>query len=154
MEDFGNPMTTTNYVMCIYDETANVPSLVLQAEAVAGGNWTRLPGSGFRYRSRARSSDTGSLSILRLRAGSAGRARITAISRGDRLNLARMPSGAFCAFSRDPMGRCMLAGDTRVTVQLQQVPATLDGCWEAVYESPPIRSGIDRFFDIFDGRLR
>lgn len=154
MEDFGDPISETNYEICIYDETDDVPTLVLQAQAAAGDGWTRLRNRGFHYRGRARASSNGNLTMLTLRAGATGVARITAIGRGARLDLGDMPSGASCPFTRDPLGRCMLAGDSRVTVQLHQIPAMWGGCWEAVYESPPLRSGVNRFLDHYDGRLR
>ena len=154
VEDFGDPTESTNYKLCIYDESSDVPRLVVQADAEAGPRWLRLRGRGFHYRSGARASNAGDLAMLTLRSGATGRARITAVGRGEGLHLSSVPMETSCEFTRDPMRRCMLAGDTKVIVQLHQIDDTPGSCWEAVYESPPISSGVNKFFDVFDGRRR
>ena len=74
--DFGDPPHTTDYALCIYDESGSVPNLVMAAVAPAGGTCVTRPCwketfVGFRYRDRNKSAD-GLLSII-LRSGRMGR---------------------------------------------------------------------------------
>jgi hypothetical protein len=115
--DFGDPLAATTYELCVYDEVASAPRLVLSTLVPAGGVcsgrpcWKRTQ-KGFRFADRDRSPE--GLSRLVLRAGAAGKARIVAKGRGGALRLPALP----------------LALDPRVTVQL----GGSDGaCWEATY---------------------
>ncbi|HEY2773067.1 MAG TPA: hypothetical protein VGK20_03320 [Candidatus Binatia bacterium] len=53
--DLGNPITTNDYVMCVYDESAGVPTLISEIDMEAGGNcflapcWTDI-GDGYTYK--------------------------------------------------------------------------------------------------------
>jgi len=59
---FGNPTTTTDYALCLYDERGGTPSLALMARAPAGGTCGRKPcwkttRKGFTYTNRQGTPD-------------------------------------------------------------------------------------------------
>ena len=53
--DIGNPSSTDDYVLCIYDQTAGTPQLLIELDLEAGGNcfvnpcWTDV-GTGYTYK--------------------------------------------------------------------------------------------------------
>lgn len=75
--DLANPTTSADYVLCVYDETSNTPSLVTELDVAAGGNcfvaacWLETP-TGYLYRHKY-----GKASQLQLTAGVAGKAKIS-----------------------------------------------------------------------------
>ncbi|MDX2170106.1 MAG: hypothetical protein SF182_23750 [Deltaproteobacteria bacterium] len=71
----GDPTSTTDYDLCIYDPTGPTPALLLHASAPAGSSW-RAGGGGFTYRGSAVRS-------LTLKAGAAGRSKALLKLRGD-----------------------------------------------------------------------
>jgi hypothetical protein len=87
--DFGNPMTTTDFALCLYDgESRLIGGAVAPAGGTCGGRpcWTAT-GRGFRYADR-RLAETG-LSAVDLRAG-----EVTALGvagRGPRLGVPALP---------------------------------------------------------------
>jgi hypothetical protein len=84
VEDFGSPTDVTDLTLCVYDDNG----LRLSAQAPAGGTcgardcWSENR-RGLRYSDRERTPD--GLDKLMLRPGAAGRARIEARGRGERL---------------------------------------------------------------------
>lgn len=93
--DFGSPLSSTNYELCLYDATSQ---LVSHASAPAGGNCASRPcwkvvNGGYRYGSRDGTPD--GLQQLRLKAGAAGRARISARGKGGNLKLPDLPIAHF-----------------------------------------------------------
>jgi len=74
--DLSNPLTTANYVLCIYDETSNTPSLITELDVAAGGNcfatacWIDTA-TGYLYKHKY-----GAASRLQLTAGAAGKSKI------------------------------------------------------------------------------
>ena len=124
--DFGTPLTTTNYQLCIYN---GVPSLMLDATIPAGGMcnvaspkpcWQETP-TGFRFDDK--DATPGGITALRLKEGlGAGNAYITLKGKGALLD--------------DPMPGSPAFAASPITVQLSN-GAT---CWEAVYSSPYIKN--------------
>jgi hypothetical protein len=119
--EFGDPVTgTTEYALCLYDQTAGVPSLVLGVQVPPGGTcadrpcWRPTRVGGFRYRDP--DLTRGGVRGIFLRPGVAGRARVAVRARGIPLPLPTMP----------------LAQDPTVTVQLVNSEGQ---CWEANYSS-------------------
>lgn len=129
--DFGNPLVTDAYELCIYD---GADALVSSATVPAGGTcgqaacW-RENATGFKYRSRDRTPD-GVQSLILHRGVSDGEAKITLKGKGT--NLA-MPALATLA---QPL-----------TVQIKRAGGL---CWQAVYGAPASRQSPEQFRDTSD----
>jgi 6-phosphogluconolactonase (cycloisomerase 2 family) len=94
-EDFGNPLSTTHYALCMWDESGPTPALIMRALAPAGqycatnrGCWTQKT-TGFTYRDRARTPE-GMNSIL-LKAGVGTSARVKILAGQSRLVFPGLP---------------------------------------------------------------
>ena len=116
--DFGNPVTTASYRLCLYDQPGGTPTLRLAAVAPAGGTCGSRPcwlasTTGFQYADPALTSD--GLARILLKAGSSGAAKLFVQGSG-----ARLP-------------RPVLPLTPPVTVQLS---AGSGACWDAVYTKP------------------
>jgi hypothetical protein len=116
--DFGTPLTNTDYDLCIYDQTAGSDHPAYHAHVTAGGMCGSRPcwkesASGYVYRDTR--GLNGTVSRLVLKSGSDGRARITLNGRGDGLALPVLP----------------LSQQSTVTVQLTNGLR----CWEARFSS-------------------
>lgn len=122
--DFGTPLTTTSYQLCVYDGT---PTLILDATMPAGGMcnvakpkpcWQDKT-KGFNYNDKDRTPD--GIQKLILREGLlAGKAKIILKGKASLLDDPTIP----------------LAGSP-VTVQLLHSGGA---CWEAVYTSPYLKN--------------
>ena len=122
--DFGNPIATSRYALCIYDGNG-VLKLAAAAppdDTCAGRPCWRRTRSGLQYRDRALTPD--GLLKISLKAGPAGRAKIAVRGKGANL---RMPAPPFT---------------TPVRVQLGRNDAST--CWEARFGTP-VRNQADRF---------
>ena len=127
-EDLGDPLSTSDYAFCVYDETGGVPELVLEKEARGGTIcippstpcWEALPGDQFRYRDvgRLAAQEVGALRKLLLRAGEDGRARIVLVANGLAVAPAPLP----------------LSSDPRVRAQLHNLETGV--CWEGIFSVP------------------
>jgi len=114
--EFGDPLSTTNYDLCVYDESAGRPELVMSERVTAGATCASKPcwkeaSTSFKYTDKK--LENGPISSLSLRAGSNGRARITMKGKGTKLGIAALP----------------LHEQNTVTVQLSNGAA----CWVAHY---------------------
>jgi hypothetical protein len=129
--DFGNPLSTDDYTLCVFDGTQPAPHLLFSASAPTGSTCGAKPcwravgdptgRAGFAYRGRSPFS-SGGLSRMRLRPGRSGRAKIAVQGRGSNLAL---PSPLLVA--------------PPVTVQMQ---AGSGQCWEATYVTPQTQSSV------------
>jgi hypothetical protein len=131
--DFGTPLTTTGYQLCVYDAAGRT---IARASAPPGGDCGGRPcwketSTQFAYRSRDRQPNGKPRSSVRLklRAGVAGKAKIQLQGRGVHLGLASLPAAQ------------------PVTVQLKHGDGT---CWEAVYDAPAQRNDAVQFKDRAD----
>ncbi len=120
--DFGTPLTSTDYLLCIYDGTSMLISKALApASQLCNASsprpcWADKP-TGFKYKDRDLTPD--GLQQILLREGLTGSAKI--IVKGKGLNLDMPPIPLI----------------QPVTVQL----INGDGvCWEAVYSAPATRN--------------
>jgi hypothetical protein len=107
--DLGNPLATTDYVLCIYDGVSSTPILRSETVVPAGSNWQPIAG-GYKYLDRGLAND-GVQKVI-LKEGIDGRARIVVRAKGDHLDAPALP---------------LL--DSAVLVQLFND----DVCWEAEY---------------------
>jgi len=115
--DLGDPLSTTDYALCVYAGSAS--ALVTEASAPAGGVCAGHPcwkatAVGFKYRERD-ASPPGSLQIF-LKAGAAGKAAIGVVGKG----------GVNPVLPPLPLAQ-------PVTVQLVNGAGT---CWQATYSTP------------------
>ena len=115
-QEFGNPLSTTNFNLCVYDERAGTPQLVMSEHVAAGAIcgtracWKETATS-FKYADSKRQN--GPISSLLLKAGTDGKAKITMKGKGTQLGMPVLP----------------LHEQNTVTVQLSNGAA----CWEAHY---------------------
>jgi hypothetical protein len=120
--DLGNPTTTADYELCIFDQTSGTNHLVYDAHLPSGPSWTPYA-SGYRYRDRGGSA--GGVSNITLKQGDTGHGSITIKGKGIDLPLPSLP----------------LHQDPSVRVQLLNGNA----CWEARYgTSQSNQSGLFR----------
>jgi hypothetical protein len=108
--DLGDPTTTSNYELCVYDESAGTPALIFDARVPAGPKWYAFT-RGFRYKD-SKALTSGMQSLI-LKHGEAGRASIVVKGKADFLPMPALP----------------LQQDPTVTVQLSNEST----CWEATY---------------------
>jgi hypothetical protein len=109
---FGNPRTTTDYDLCVYDEMGGVPEKRLHETIPAGDKWSENK-RGFRYNDR--DLEASAIKSMTLKEGTSGRATIVVNGRGTGLEMPSLP----------------LEQDTTVIVRLLNGTA----CWEASYGS-------------------
>jgi cysteine-rich repeat protein len=130
--DFGNPLASTSYQLCIWDYNAGTPRVAGGFTIPAGGMCGTQPcwkenSSGFKYSDKLHSSF--GISALTLKQGlTPGKTKIILAGKGQNLPLPVMP------FVQGP----------KVVMQL----SSSDGiCWEASYASPAARNQPDQFRD-------
>jgi hypothetical protein len=112
LADLGDPTSTTDYEICVYDGTAGI-TLKLRANAPAGSGWTRRT-RGFTYASKAPFTPDG-LKSVRLVAGANGNAQVRVRGQGANLAAQQPPY------------------TPKVTAQLK---ASNGNCWDATYSTP------------------
>src|SRR5262249_21859925 len=132
--DFGDPTTDTDYVLCVYDEIADVPTLIL-ANAIPAGDlcagqpcWKPTT-RGFKFANKAAIPD--GLTAVTLKEGLEGASQITLKGVGSNLRCPPLP----------------LAQDTKIVVQLKN---DLGGCWGAKFSAPASRNEQIQFRDKSD----
>lgn len=115
VRNFGDPMTDTSFLACVYDGVGTQVATVAPGGAMCGPKpcWRAYGSTGFRYLDRL--SLSGGLNRLTLKAGFPGRAKIEVRAGGPNFDMPRLP----------------LAMPVRV--QIQQTDSSL--CWEAYYRS-------------------
>ncbi len=121
--DFGDPLASTGYTLCVYDGGSNVVHSARAAGgAVCDGKpcW-RATARGFKYRKRDAS---GATMQLQLKNGGDGQAKITAAEKG----------GAVPALPLAEPARVQLGNDAGT-------------CWEARYSAPAARNDAAQFKD-------
>jgi hypothetical protein len=128
--DFGDPLTTDAYFLCVYDGTTLVSSTVVPADGTCAGKpcW-KSTRSGFLYKDRDLTPE-GARTLL-LKAGAAGRAGVKFLGKGTNL---------------DTPNPATFTGPIRV--QLQR--ATAGVCFEATYSAPFKKNVGGKFIDSAD----
>jgi len=140
--EFGNPTTTTNYALCIYDDNAGVPSLAVSARAPAGGLcargrpcWSDLNGKGFKYTDSLLTPD--GVQKVMLRAGLDTKAKVQVTVKGPYVTLPLQAGGQ--VFHQNPSVVVQLVND-----------APTPRCWEARYSAPATKHLFEQFKDKAD----
>lgn len=135
----GNPLTTTDYVFCVYDREAGAWALRSEAQIPAGGTCSEQPcwtATGGPETSRVYyQDDTGArgagIRNLEIRAGEAGASSIRLKGKGEALKVPALP----------------MAQSPHVAAQLVNREGE---CWGAEYSSPAPSNGERRFNDRSD----
>lgn len=109
--DFGDPVAGAGYELCVFDEHAGVPALVLDALIPGGGSLWSATARGYKYRDAT--AQHGGLRTMVLKSGAAGSSSISLSAKGGGLAMPALP----------------LSQDSHVTVQLLGTQA----CFEATY---------------------
>ena len=121
---FGDPTTTTDYTLCVYDDDTTLLPVILRATAPAGGTcgpdacWETKT-YGFTYRDRELTPD--GLSSVKLKAASMADRLARLTVKGKRANLPLPPTL--------PTGRPVLA-------QLHAITGSTDACWSGSFTTP------------------
>ena len=104
----------SDYALCMFDDVAGSPSVLLAAKVAAGIGWKRLGAGGYRGFLWKGPGDatSGGLTMLQLRPGVAGKASLRVQGKGETLAMPTLPLG----------------GTT--TLQLQ---ASGGACWQATF---------------------
>jgi uncharacterized delta-60 repeat protein len=116
--EFGEPLATTDYAFCVYDESGGPPALLFEAAVPAGGVcdddvcWKPPTGKGFKYKDRTHRRC--GVDVMKLQAGEAGKAKVIVKAKGERLPVPALPL---------PLP---------LRVQLQ---AANGECWEAIHSA-------------------
>ncbi len=125
--DFGDPSTSSGYVFCVIDHPGGQPTLRLSSRAPAGGTcgpkacWK---GSPFGWTYKDGGLDPDGLSVVQLKAGGAGQAKIVVKGKGANLGVPMLG----------------LTGPAIVRVLRTDAPV----CWEATYTAA-IRNDATQF---------
>ena len=122
--DFGDPTTSTDYILCLYDDGGLKLSSKAPAEGTCAGRacWAGSA-TGFKYKDRELTPD--GLSAVSLKSGPAGKAKISVGGKGPNLHLPPALSLA-----------------TPVRVQLKRSGSGT--CWEGTFSNPS-RNQADKF---------
>lgn len=127
---FGNPVTTSDYSLCIY--AGGTPALVMELRAPAGGTcaggrpcWKARGAKGYRYRDLERTPD--GVTRLVLRTKPAHLADLVLRARGTNIPFPPLPL-------TQPVVAQLIRGDG-------------PECWESTYSAPPMKSDAQVFKD-------
>ena len=118
-DEFGDPVTTDDYWLCIYDNNALVSTTRVPADGTCDGNpcWSAKT-KGFQFKSKTPSVD--GATAVALGAGDDGKAKAQLKGKGSTLDLPTLP----------PAG----------TVIAQLVKSSGGTCWTATYSPPFAKS--------------
>jgi cysteine-rich repeat protein len=128
--EYGTPLTTTNYEVCIYDSTGLRFEITNPAGGTCAGKpcWKASGSKGYQYKDKDLTPDGGYQ--LKLKEGALAKAQIQFSARGTAL---AMPD--------------LTTLSQPLTVQIQNS----DGlCWEAIYSGPPTAQSPTKFSDKAD----
>jgi len=125
--EFGDPTTTTDYNVCVYDNRTGTPGIILGARVLSGRTCGTKPcwkatKTGFKYTDSKSTVD--GVNGLVLTEGAAGKAKITLKAKGASVFMPTLPL------------------TTAVTVQLVNSEGT---CWEATYSANVTKNDAGQF---------
>jgi len=139
--DFGDPSGSTNYLLCIYDESGGVPGLATHIAIQAAGAcsdgrpcWRSIGGHGFAYKNQSVANGT---LEAKLKQGPRAAAAIQLSGTGASVTLPAPMAGSI--FHQDPRVVAQLVNDSTPAV-----------CWEAVFSAPARVDTSTRFKAVSD----
>jgi cysteine-rich repeat protein len=124
--EFGTPLTTTDYLLCVYDNGTLVSTASIPADQLCAGRpcWKET-GKGFKYKDKDATPD--GITNLTLKEGEAGKAKIILKGKGANINLPTLPM------------------TQPVLVQLRNSASSV--CWEATFGAPPTKNDATQYKD-------
>jgi len=128
--DIGNPETSSNYVLCLYDGTGGGQRVELEKDAAAASTCKDKPcwsptNKGEKYKDGR--GEQGAIKAIKINTGAAGTTSVKVTAKGVALGLPRLP----------------LSAAPGVTVQLINLENGV--CWQADFNDPPIQNTADGF---------
>jgi hypothetical protein len=130
--DFGAPLATTGFTLCVYDQSANPQPLIFVKSPPEGTCGTkpcwRMTKTGYKYADKLLDPD--GVAAIMLKAGADSKAKIVVRGKGANLHMAVLPP------------------TTKVTVQLKR-DDDLATCWDAEYTTP-VKNLPDQFKAVAD----
>lgn len=130
ISDFGDPLATSDYFLCVYDGSSRVSSTTLPAGGTCDGKpcWSKVK-TGFTYKNKLLMPDGGA--SAKLTAGATGKATVTVLAKGVALE------------TPDPRA---FTGPIRVQLQSSGGGA----CFESVFSAPFKKNKDGVFSDLAD----
>lgn len=120
-EDFGDPLGTTDYRVCIHDGMNTLPVLVAAQSVPAGENWKETSG-GFKYKSKDGAPD--GVTKVTLKEGTFGKARVKVKGKG--VDVPELP----------------LSNTLNSTIQIVN---TEGSCWGSTFPQPVDQNDAEKF---------
>jgi hypothetical protein len=117
---FGNPTVNTRYALCVYDETAQTPSLKVSVQVAAGTGWAHTS-NGFKFKDPAGSQQ--GAQKLQLKGGNPGHDKLFVKAGGGALTLPGAAS-ATQYFNQQDDVTVQLVNDTGACFQSVFAPST------------------------------
>ncbi len=128
--DFGDPLMSTSYTLCVYDTAASVSSLAAWARVDPNAAWRDKSPRGWAYKDKSAAFD--GIDKIKLKPGAAGRSKAQLRSKGVGTPTP-LPVAVDRLFSLDPS----------VTVQL----INSDGvCWTSEFSAADVRKNSEKKF--------
>lgn len=131
LADFGDPFTSTEYTLCVYDESGSTPSLTTSINLPPNGAW-KANSKGFKYVDKTLVFD--GIKKIGLQSGEAGKAKVDVQAKGLNINPPLAPFDGTSFYDQDG----------KVTVQLIN---NVGQCWSGELPAPALRNDVDRFKD-------
>ena len=129
LAEFGDPTAGTEYGLCVFDESADVPNPIFDVTLPPGASWSATGTNGFKYKDTSAAQD-GALKLV-LRQGTPNKAKAIFVGKGASLDW----SGTPLPFNQD----------SKVIVQLHNS----DGqCWESQLVPPAKKNQSNLFKDV------
>ena len=89
LADFGDPVHTDAYALCLYDESGSTPNTLFRATVPPGAGWRAAGQNGFAYKNKV--GVAGGVTGIRLKAGADSKAKIVVAASGPHLLLPALP---------------------------------------------------------------
>ncbi len=119
--DFANPPSGTDYLLCLYDQTGGVDTVLMSLEIPGGASWS-AKGGGFKYTDKSAAAD--GVKVALLKEGAAGKAKIIVKGKGVALPMTDLS-----------------ALDLPLLVQLSNGST----CWQSTFQGNVLKSSSELF---------
>jgi hypothetical protein len=115
LADFGDPVHTDAYVLCVYGQPSGITSTLLRATIPAGPSWKATRTSGFTYTDKL--GTAAGVTSITLKTGEDGRASVQLKGEGPNLELPTLPLAPPVTVQLRSRGECWGAGYVSAGVQ-------------------------------------